>query len=314
MKEIKDTSLVETKKKEKETINRSTVVTVDNLREVAERLFRLPCAKALQCSTVAELESLISTECIIYGIPLAYFLDGSYRRLRDDKRVTYFGQVAVQVYTYMAQKSNLPTVTGINVRYILDNVKLTVSLQKVFDKISAASKLKGCNYASLITDPEYKDLNLEKYSLPAGQRFVIVPKDQIYCADQYSHTGQFLYCLAGAYNIIGAIGQLLLSDGTKFDYKYELDPTVTKLQSERSGAPSAYSKNPLQFIATKFNRHAMRNYYNTLISSVPQSSDDDEVDIDFDYECQLRENQIVDKVAKTEQKIKEINERHDFLD
>lgn len=305
----------------KETITRFTTVTDENISRIAKKIFdsQLQCVSSLQCATLTQLENLLRTECIMYRIPLLYFLDGAFRKKPTENRATYFGPVAVQLYTHLATENNLPTVVSINLKYILDNLKMTIDLQDIFAKIQAVKKLKDCPYANAVSSiPFYKEVleNQAKYVLPAGQRFIVIPKEQIYGADQYAMNNNFLYCIAGAYNVVGAIGEMHLSDGSKFSYKYELDPGTTALITSKG--TSAYSKNPLQFITTKFTRHAMKSYYATKIASMPKSSDDvetgdDSLDIieasNFASDVEKREQLLVNQAESIALKIKEIDSR-----
>ena len=286
-------------------INRYTTVTESNLSQVVSKLLECNITKSLQASSASALTNIIRTECIFYGIPLLFVVDGGYRMSPSDARVSYHSSSAVQLYTYLAQSKGLPLVSSMEVKYIINPLSATIRLQDFFNKIQANKVFSGSVLEALLTgDNTFKDLT--KYKLPDNQRIISIPKHMVYGLDEAAIPAPYLLCLAGTYNIIGVVGVLNFNDGTKFDFKYEIDPESTKTMTTRG--PSAYAKNPLQFLVTKFQRHAMKAYYGTLIPLLPlenYTSEDTVVVQSSDIDARMREVEEMSRKRKEKSTKKE---------
>jgi hypothetical protein len=143
--------------------------------------------------------------------------------------------------------------------------------------------------------------------LPPNQRLIRLPVDLIAGIEGQKIDNSIIFCRAGAYDIIGAMGCLLLSDGTKFDFRYELDPSKT-----RCNAGSAYSLSPCAFIDAKFMRHAMKAYYSIKLDTLPEVEveADDLIVTSITEEMEERMQDIEDMTTERKQKLETIMDKY----
>jgi hypothetical protein len=244
-------------------------------------------------------------------------MEGGIRMASNSLKVVYWGPTAINLYNYLASQAEIVTVKGIKIKYIINNLKLVVALQKIYEKLSAYQRLEiNSGLLKLLNnDPEYKEIveQCKDASLHAHQRFIKIEKELVEGIDCYrlQPEQRFLLCVAGSYDICGAIGQLIFNDDTVFDFKYELDPSSTALVT--SSGTSAYTKSPLGFIRTKFMRHAAQAYYSTRLAAMPTIKDEEDLDYivnreihnidtlekeDFQQDLDDREKYVSEKAEK----------------
>lgn len=266
-------------------------------------------------SKVKALAAIIVSECCLKKVPLYQFCEGAWRPGLNNK-VGYHSHHAMGIWKALAKLHDLPEIKEYHIKYILQDTSYVHRVQPLY-KMLRTLGLNG------IRDPKIIDEEIERFLNDSPEnmriknainvshiknynkcRFIILNSDDIY--DWNFEPNKSVVVMCGQYEICGAQGHLVDSNGKIFEFEHEISFMQTRLSVSMGGSEkeSAFAKNPLSFIRTKFMRHANEAYYkladpeNAIVS---QDEDDDYIfisseDTDITRSQQLRTDDIVNRI------------------
>jgi hypothetical protein len=178
--------------------------------------------------------------------------------------------MACRLVHRFAREQDLPTLKNESIQYIVDDLEKVVADQG-------------------------------KYIL--DQNKVIIPHHMVYGLDLLEFKKPFLYVLKKTYSVIGVYGSLVMSDGEVYSYLYSLDKEKTKADN------SPYGLYPLQFLQTKFRRHAMTSYYKIRLDSTIDTVDEQDNIVTVE-EIADREEELSAKEAARLEKLASLKNKY----
>ena len=253
-----------------------------------------------------DLVNILRVQCLTYGFPLVYVLDGAWRA--DAKsEVSYFGKAATALWAHIAEERGLPRVKHVEYQYILDDIETSIAMQPMLKQLlrkqtSANSGWKSGLISKLKPD---NTQDIGSVVVPAHVRFLHMEPDRIYKMNMYPGVDKKLFVVtAGDYNLAGIHGVIEFNDGSNYEYTYNINPDKTKTHNEgyngKPSTPTAYSTNPLQFLETKFMRFALSNFYSSRATILdPLEKDPDDIASDLEEITEDEVSERIDGISET---------------
>lgn len=270
---------------------------------------KLPNDQKVKC-----LAALIVSECCLKKVPLYLFCEGAWRP-GVNNRVGYHSHYALGIWKHLAKVNNLPTIKEYHIKYVLQDKHYIHTVQPLY-RMLRTLVLNGIRNTEIIDkeiekflkkSPEHEEIenaiNVSHIKNYSKCRFIILNSDKIYDWDFEPNKSVVVMC--GQYEICGAHGHIVDSNGKIFEFEHEISFMQTKLTVSGGERESAFAKNPIGFITTKFQRHATEAYYkladpeNAIIT---QDEDDDYIllsgtDTALEEAQQLRTEDIASRIT-----------------
>jgi len=256
-------------------------------------LYNLQLSKLDKDSQIKTLAAIIASECGCKKVPFQLFCEGAWRPSAN-QRVSYHSQYSLSIYKAIAIEEGLPTLQSFYMEYMLVDNDFIRSLQPLYKQLNVlnAQRINDDklidriidNFLDKATDRELMEVFIDRRHIKnySKCRYLKIDSSKVYNWN-FDHNAELLV-MAGTYQVNGVHGYAIDSDGQKFEHTFQLSPMQTKIES--SQGESAFAKNPLPFLATKFMRHCATQYYKTCASSTASILDPEDIAEDTNPDVQ----------------------------